>query len=114
MGDSDQTVPFDDADFDQDAGLVGADEHGHRVVLHEVPDRETERMEIAASETPCRWALSRRIGSDSSSQVYLPQANLPDVRCEPCRREESGALSGGAESAPRLEPQESQPSVAAS
>ena len=45
MNNGDGAVPFDDSDFDQGAGLVGADEHRHRIVLHEVPDRETERME---------------------------------------------------------------------
>lgn len=32
---------------------------------------------MASSVTPCRWALSRMIGSGSMSHVYLSQGNLP-------------------------------------
>ena len=42
--DSDDSVPLDDADLHQGAGLIGADEHRHRIVLHEMSDREAERM----------------------------------------------------------------------
>lgn len=45
MGDGNDAVPLDHADLDESAGFIGADEHRHRVVLHEVADGETERMQ---------------------------------------------------------------------
>lgn len=45
MGDGGDTMPFDYPYLDKGARLIGHDEHGHRVILHEMPDRETERVE---------------------------------------------------------------------
>lgn len=38
-------MPLDDADFQEDASLIGADEHRHRIVLNEMTNRKTERVE---------------------------------------------------------------------
>lgn len=45
MRDGDDSVPFDDSDFHKGSGFIGADEHRHRVALHEVADGETKGME---------------------------------------------------------------------
>lgn len=45
MCDGDDAVPLDHADFHEGAGFIEADEHCHRIVLHEVVDGETECVE---------------------------------------------------------------------
>ncbi len=45
MGDGGDTMPFHHPYLDKGARLIGPDEHGHRVILNEMPDRETARVE---------------------------------------------------------------------
>jgi hypothetical protein len=45
VNDGDDAMPLDNADFDESATPAGADEHRHRIVLHEVADRESKCME---------------------------------------------------------------------
>jgi len=45
VDDGDDAVPLDHTDFHEGAGAIGADEHRHRVVLHEMAEGETERVE---------------------------------------------------------------------
>nr|WP_315201822.1 hypothetical protein [Actinomyces oris] len=45
MCNSNDAVPFDDTHLNEDASLVSAYEHRHRIILYEVPNREAQCME---------------------------------------------------------------------
>lgn len=65
MDDGGDAMPFDHTYLDKDAGHIGPDEHGHRVVLHEMPDRESERVEH------CRIRNTMPVGTVEDDRLKL-------------------------------------------
>lgn len=90
MDDRDDAVPLDYADFDQSAGFVGADEHRHRIVLHEVPDGVTERVEHR------RFRDSMSIGALENDRARLHDHKIT-CQGRVCRRTSPSTLDKGYE-----------------
>jgi len=71
MSDHDLAVPLHDADLDELAVAGRTDEHDQSVVLRDVVERVSERVQQFVVIDPWRYADSRMVGTLSTSARAL-------------------------------------------